>query len=785
MDFGRAVNLIGNLVGGLAGLVGRGGDTAKLSHQIRSNIGNAITATKLLTEASRDELIQHLDGMSGQIRSSTSEIKTKLDRQMSDRSREIGIVADIARTILGNTRPVSIQGDLEREIGPLRRIVSGIAPLVDRYINRESGKILAQTSSIERNLGDFRGAMPGIVADAVTGLIPAIGDALVRRASGPSGAITSAVQGIGDRIRDLINPVLQVIATITQILRQSGLGTLADKLSTVQGALQTVDSSLRAHLQTIERVAGTIEGTFERLDSDTATSITNMFGPRSDLVAGQSLIARELGESGPLGKFVARFTEMTDEKGRPRLPRQPIRKPSDAPCGDEREHLVDAALDVPIVGSLIGWFLSGIIGLQSVWAVASIETEWCRLAYLKAHPHAPPSPADVILQWVRGERTQGEALDGLRQWGYDHQEGQQMLRSARSPLPATTVLEAARREVLTEEQAVEELRRGGLTLEDAQRMMDMRTYVLPPQDIIRLAVREVFSPDQRSAGQLDADYPDVLTERAAEAGMRERDARDLWAAHWELPSIRQGVEMLHRGVIDAETYRALQRARDVAPAWRDRLTAIQYSPITRVDLRRLHADGTIDDARMERGYLDIGYSPEDAALMAAWTKARSEAAAAKGADPEAQGLTRAAIVRLYRLGAIDRGRAVALLEERGIAQDAADGYLRAADMELAADAREDRLSAILTRVRAGSVSESAARAEIDGLPLESAERELAIAKLDQVVAGRVKVPSRADLDRAAKAGLVGETEYVAALVDQGWSVDWARRFWQSRPGQGA
>ena len=89
---------------------------------------------------------------------------------------------------------------------------------------------------------------------------------------------------------------------------------------------------------------------------------------------------------------------------------------------------------------------------------------------------------------------------------------------------------------------------------------------------------------------------------------------------------------------------------------------------------------------------------------------------------------------------------------------------------------------MLERARAGSVSVQGARNEIAGLALSQSERELALARLDRIVAARVKVPSRADLDRAAKAGLVTEREYLVALTDQGWSVDWAKRFWQSRPG---
>ena len=80
-----------------------------------------------------------------------------------------------------------------------------------------------------------------------------------------------------------------------------------------------------------------------------------------------------------------------------------------------------------------------------------------------------------------------------------------------------------------------------------------------------------------------------------------------WRAHWELPSPTTGFEMLHRlhpdvlEVIgekykemglnpddlktDLDTLKELLKISDYPKYWRDRLAAISYSPLTRVDLR--------------------------------------------------------------------------------------------------------------------------------------------------------------------------------------------------------
>ena len=52
--------------------------------------------------------------------------------------------------------------------------------------------------------------------------------------------------------------------------------------------------------------------------------------------------------------------------------------------------------------------------------------------------------------------------------------------------------------------------------------------------------------------------------------------------------------MLHRGVIDTAELDMLLRAQDVMPFWRDRLTAIAYRPLTRVDVRRMYKQGVLN-----------------------------------------------------------------------------------------------------------------------------------------------------------------------------------------------
>lgn len=148
----------------------------------------------------------------------------------------------------------------------------------------------------------------------------------------------------------------------------------------------------------------------------------------------------------------------------------------------------------------------------------------------------------------------------------------------------------------------------------------LRYQMLGAPDYIRFAVRDVYDAVKRASGQLDRDYPEILGAKLKMLGYSEQDARDAWAAHWDLPSPTQVFEMLHRKKlppgITIDDYLA---SADYAPAWRQALTDISYNPITRTDAKRMYKlRGDYDE--LVRHFEDNGYSPSDARDLADFTK---------------------------------------------------------------------------------------------------------------------------------------------------------------------
>lgn len=189
-------------------------------------------------------------------------------------------------------------------------------------------------------------------------------------------------------------------------------------------------------------------------------------------------------------------------------------------------------------------------------------------------------------------------------------------------------------------------------------------YQIPPvADIITMAVREAFTPTIAAKfGQYD-DFPPDLEKYAGQKGLSKEWTERYWAAHWSLPSPQQGFEMLHRGVIDRTELDMLLRASDVMPFWRDRLTAIAYRPLTRVDVRRMYKQGVLTEQEVFESYLDQGYDDKNAGRMAEFTVRQTLASLSKFSSSD--------IVKAFTNRMISSSEAISLLRDIDIrAEDA-------------------------------------------------------------------------------------------------------------------
>jgi len=227
---------------------------------------------------------------------------------------------------------------------------------------------------------------------------------------------------------------------------------------------------------------------------------------------------------------------------------------------------------------------------------------------------------EVAELWRRGEIDDNQNKELLKKLGFIDKSIELKSKHYNTLLDLNSVRNLYLRDEIDEQETLSKINSLGYNKVDSENVLKLFFFIPPVQDLIRMSVREVFSPDIAARfGQFD-DFPKEFESQAKKQGISPEWARNYWAAHWELPSISMGFEMLHRRVIAQDDLNLLLRAHDVMPFWRDKLTEISYKPITRVDVRRMYRIGVLDREAVYDAYLNIGYDSNNAELMTQFTE---------------------------------------------------------------------------------------------------------------------------------------------------------------------
>ena len=355
-------------------------------------------------------------------------------------------------------------------------------------------------------------------------------------------------------------------------------------------------------------------------------------------------------------------------------------------------------------------------------------------------------------------------------------EARTALIAAIKKLPGESVLiENYYRENITAKELMTELSRLGYDT-DSQDMISNILDVIPPvQDIIRMAVREAFTPELvQKFGYMD-DFPKEFEKEGKKHGYTKDWLMKYWVAHWILPSPQMVFEMLHRGLIDDETVDVYLRAADYPPYWRKAMKGISYQPLTRVDVRRMYRIGTFDDIQgmtaddaVIKAYKDLGYSDYNAKLMLKFTKEYE--------GDENKKLTEAKITKLFRLQMITESKARELLRKLNYRDEYIDFIIDLVEYE-----QEDAiLDALLNNLHdlyiLGRYSKVEVRAELAKEATLPVDTNILFKIWDYEKASIKKLPTRADVIRWVKLGVISVKEGETRLYELGYSDKDAKNY---------
>lgn len=324
--------------------------------------------------------------------------------------------------------------------------------------------------------------------------------------------------------------------------------------------------------------------------------------------------------------------------------------------------------------------------IVNAWLKGTLDDSWVRKAY-RQEGIDPENLSVLDLRYT--SKIQGKIVDRLG-YKFTDNNGLNGVSVANCSHPGLPDLFALwNRGLITEEVANSIFSLNGFRDPNiVSALKDLRFEIPPIQDLIRFSVRESFDlPTIEKYGYAN-EIPNEVRKYAAMQGLTgelglmkpksvgadgkvdpERKATwtDLyWFAHWELPSPTQAYDMLHKlypnsrygpsptlkpnTAFTSKDLADLLKASDYPTYWRERLEAISYLPLTRVDVRRMYDIGVKDRAGIYHAYRAIGYDDNNAEDLTRFTvklkEDREKATNTKGAKKR--------VCESYQLGMISR-----------------------------------------------------------------------------------------------------------------------------------
>ncbi|MBA7567124.1 hypothetical protein ES708_08824 [subsurface metagenome] len=387
------------------------------------------------------------------------------------------------------------------------------------------------------------------------------------------------------------------------------------------------------------------------------------------------------------------------------------------------------------------------------------STAYSKWAYSRM-PNVIPGLGDMIELRYRKKLSESEYQTHAAELGFNTAWADRLYESGAALLTGSDYIRLWRREEIEESDLDDHLSRLRFNKSGIEHLKKVTEYFPSPGDLVRFAVREVYTPATVEKFGMLEDLPEKFTTEALKAGVPKEQSDNFWGAHWILPSSGQGFEMFQRDVIEPDDLGMLLKALDIMPFWREKLTKIAYRTLTRVDVRRMHAMGKLDDTETYDAYRHYGNSPEDAERMLAFTKAYN--------SEGSKGLTRANVVKGFKLGMIAEGDLRTYLEAFGYGEGVVDFWVDMAVYEKTLDEIQVSKAELDAQYQRGMISESEYRQRLNAMDLPATYVEKAVAEVAAKESLKVRMPTRSDLEKWLLLQVIDEEYYVDEMRTLGY-----------------
>jgi len=401
----------------------------------------------------------------------------------------------------------------------------------------------------------------------------------------------------------------------------------------------------------------------------------------------------------------------------------------------------------PIVRGLSFVFLyTNIIGYLGGPALGKLTQSLNR----RFRPSAP-DPAAVMAARGLDPEIDAAIWEVCRKAGLTDKDIELYFAATYTRQDVSTIRNIYYREGKTEEWLNHRLFEHGFTPERIDEIKTVLPTIPGIQDLIMFQAKEQFEPDLIAKFGLHAEAPTEIYEWTRKLGLSDEWTTKYWGAHWTHPSYSQVMEMLHRRFITPEDVWEWFKLVEIPPYWRELLQKISYSPYTRVDARRMHDIGVLSDEELVGVYMDIGYDREHAEKLVEWTVKYN-------LDNDKE-ITRSDILKGYEDGDLTVNETVTLLKQIGYREDHAYYLVWSIDNEKIRAARLDLIEYVKAQFLSHLVPETEARNVLIANGLGQTRINELITRWKTIQINNTKLPSKTDLDKMLKAGVIGKDRY--------------------------
>jgi hypothetical protein len=374
-------------------------------------------------------------------------------------------------------------------------------------------------------------------------------------------------------------------------------------------------------------------------------------------------------------------------------------------------------------------------------------------------PNSPPAESLVRLGFLSpGDSTR--IRKKLAETGYSEEDQNIMFAAALNMIDVGTLRELYLRGEIADIDLFQRMRQIGYTDDKTQAIMKTWAALPTVSDLVHMVDREAFDESVVAYYHYMEDANLLPYDEFAKQGLSQFWVNKIWAAHWNTPSIQQGYEMLHRRVISQKELNDLFKTVEIPSFWREKLTAISYTPYTRVDARRMYGLGVLTEQQLYESFLDIGYDHEHALKMTEFT--------IKYEQDEDRQLTKDQVLSFYKAYLLSREQTTELLTEIGYTPDRADFFITFSDYLREEEYVETVIDNTGELYVSGVIGYDQASSDLSKLNLPSKRVSTLFSTWNIKIYKNRKLPSKTDLDKFLKANVINFDTYAEELEKLGY-----------------